>query len=162
MLQGFACYNLIILALKYRKPISIRKHFNSFFGVNVHAQVSATPLVFVFFHWEMPSRKEVKLTVSFCSKVCCFRMRTVDVAVLLFEAWGGQEACLSHAPSRPLCWEPRCPRHLETHLLVPVSWCQHHPQPWTILPAPGPLLPFRCIFYAAFYLGPSGSVALRH
>lgn len=60
--RAFACYNLIILALKYRKPIYIRKHFNSFFGVNLHAEVSATPLVFLFLHGEMPSGKEVKLT----------------------------------------------------------------------------------------------------
>lgn len=64
MLQGFACYNLIILALKYRKPIYIRKHFNSFFGVNLHAEVSATPLVFLFFHGELPSGKEVKTNSS--------------------------------------------------------------------------------------------------
>lgn len=66
-----------------------------------------------------------------------------------------------HTPTRHPCWELMCPRHLKTYLLG-VSYRQHHAQPWTIFPAPCPLLPFRCIFYAAFYQGPSGSIALRH
>jgi hypothetical protein len=40
------------------------------------------PLVLLFFHWETPSGKEVKLIVLFCEKLCCSGKRTVNATIL--------------------------------------------------------------------------------
>lgn len=127
--------------------------------------MSATPLVFLFFHWEIPSGKEVKVTVPFYYKVCCSWTRTVNATILLVEAQGRKEARLFHlpvcSPSHPAGSSP-CPRHPETPLPVGVIWWRNHPQPWTISLPPSPLLSFRHIFPCSVcYEGPNGSFVLK-